>query len=788
MSQIVDDLRQVAIEIKTETQVGGNTAARVGGAFERVADALEGTQQIEDMDAAVAAVQQAAQENEQTIQDIVNNLAVVQTMGQSTSAVMSQKAVTDELEPISNLVITKDLTFTTAAGFVGTNGRITNGSSAGYRYTSLIPVQEGQKIEVKCYTSASTLAIAAYSSDNTTTADVASSVQGIGGLRTYTYNVPAGIAYIRVTNQTTNYASPNITRIAPLTHVLDTYDDALDDISVLQHKVLDEKIALSIVNGQFVQSNGNTASNANYQYGEFAVKAGEKYRITNSSTPNALGVAAYKQGATAASVADSVVGAYALKTYDYVVPADIVKLRISHNKGSYPDALAVYNVSRFTEIEEEIAVERGRIDVAEDDIDDIQSLMYDGENKYVSAHSGYVQTDGTILNASSSIYQYSVLIPVTEGDIYEVNTAASLSVLAIAAYSAEDTTTADVSNSVIKNGIFTIRYVVPTGIAYLRITCNVVNLPSPYIKRIAPYNAKFDEIDERLDNLEGGGAKSKPISILFIGNSLTQDAISYLPWLLTTLAPEVSFKFYIWYCGGYTLAEHYSRISNNQTCEIFSRCEDNTAWTNSNNSITMQYILEHYKFDIVCLQEYFNYKSSYTDADLAPFNNIISYIRANYNYPFKVATLFHQPKRDVAESVFNLTKQGNGLILQKTDAEILNPAGIAIYRAMSTDLDNLGDQGHLSPDGTHSQEGLPCILQAYVSALWIFDQLSLPRSVVNEKQRITTAIYNSLYIPGPNGSLIVGTDEQYNLAQDVAVKAWKEGKFMLNANLTEYTN
>ena len=103
MSQIVDDLRQVAIEIKTETQVGGNTAARVGGAFERVADALEGTQQIEDMDAAVAAVQQAAAENEQTIQDIVNSLAVVQTTGQSTSAVMSQKAVTDELSNLKNI-------------------------------------------------------------------------------------------------------------------------------------------------------------------------------------------------------------------------------------------------------------------------------------------------------------------------------------------------------------------------------------------------------------------------------------------------------------------------------------------------------------------------------------------------------------------------------------------------------------------------------------------------------------------------------------------------------------
>lgn len=125
MSQIVDDLRQVAIEIKTETQVGGNTAARVGGAFERVADALEGTQQIEDMDAAVAAVQQAAQENEQTIQDIVNNLAVVQTTGQSTSAVMSQKAVTDELlidgdslsmgSPINYIISTSSWVWTRAA-------------------------------------------------------------------------------------------------------------------------------------------------------------------------------------------------------------------------------------------------------------------------------------------------------------------------------------------------------------------------------------------------------------------------------------------------------------------------------------------------------------------------------------------------------------------------------------------------------------------------------------------------------------------------------------------------
>ena len=136
MSQIVDDLRQVAIEIKTETQVGGNTAARVGGAFERVADALEGTQQIEDMDAAVAAVQQAAQENEQTIQDIVNSLAVVQTTGQSASDVMSQKAVTDRIESYKLIYNDELFSFSTTS------------SSKSKYYIRKIPFEAGKTYRV----------------------------------------------------------------------------------------------------------------------------------------------------------------------------------------------------------------------------------------------------------------------------------------------------------------------------------------------------------------------------------------------------------------------------------------------------------------------------------------------------------------------------------------------------------------------------------------------------------------------------------------------------------------
>ena len=269
----------------------------------------------------------------------------------------------------------------------------------------------------------------------------------------------------------------------------------------------------------------------------------------------------------------------------------------------------------------------------------------------------------------------------------------------------------------------------------------------------------------------------KKISILFIGNSLTQDAVSYVPWLIRNLYPNLSFKFYMWYNSGYTLAQHYTKFTNNQACEIFSTSEDAINWQNYNNSVTMLNILSTYKFDIVCFQEYFNYKSSFAEADLVDFNNCLSYIRTNYAGNFKVATLFHAPLRSNAASVFNVTKTGNELILKKTPAQTMIAPGVAIYRALSTDLNSLGDRGGLSPDGTHTQEGLPCLLQAWVVFMWIMRQLAIPISIENCQLQMTTAIYNTINVPGSNlgSGVIQGTQDQNWLAQDVAIQGDKEG-------------
>lgn len=135
----------MAHTIKTETKVGGNTADRVGSAFEGVADALDGTEQIAEMDKAVQEVQKHVESSKEQIQSIVNALPVVQQTGDSTTSVMSQKAVTEALAEVSEVSGTQDVHFhleqvTTDAdyreGYIKSNGnlQVSGSYKSLYRY------------------------------------------------------------------------------------------------------------------------------------------------------------------------------------------------------------------------------------------------------------------------------------------------------------------------------------------------------------------------------------------------------------------------------------------------------------------------------------------------------------------------------------------------------------------------------------------------------------------------------------------------------------------------------
>jgi hypothetical protein len=257
-----------------------------------------------------------------------------------------------------------------------------------------------------------------------------------------------------------------------------------------------------------------------------------------------------------------------------------------------------------------------------------------------------------------------------------------------------------------------------------------------------------------LNNIEDGikvieNRLSKSVSILFVGNSLTQDGIAYLPYMLKNYCPEVNFKIYMWFIGGCDLKGHYEVFTSNGKAEIFSVAEDSEAWTNYSNSKTMAEVLSAYTFDIVCMQEYFNKKTEYVD--VTDWNNCRDYIVSNYKggNSLEFVSLFHAPWRrdaDDTDGVYTLTEQGNALILQTTISQDMIPNGIAVYRALETNLDTLGDKQHLSSDGVHTQEGLPCLMQTFVTLCWLFNRFGINKSIYGSPMRMTTEIYNKLNV------------------------------------------
>ena len=385
---------------------------------------------------------------------------------------------------------------------------------------------------------------------------------------------------------------------------------------------------------------------------------------------------------------------------------------------------------------------------------------------------GYIDSNGTVQSINASYY-YSDMISVSPGERYHIKgTGVGSSARYWCMYKdgvkVEISDAGTSSSSVIDHEFY---LTIPYGVNQLRTCwCGASTNCEVYKRNPLPLSEN-----------------TKSISILFVGNSLTQDGIAYLPYMLKHYYPEVNFKFYMWYMGGQDLSQQYTAFSNNSYAEIFSVAENTEAWTNYNYTRTMATILSTYKFDVVCLQEYFNSKSSYTDSDLDDFNNCRDYIVEHYTggNPLEFITLLHAPKRDNAAGIFGVTETGNGLMLQKTVAQDMIANGISVYRALSTDLDDLGDQGHLSPDGVHTQEGLPCLLQTYVTLCWLIEKLAINKSVYGCPFRMTTAIYNTLNVPGPNlgTGVITGTDAQNLLAQEVAIKAYKEGKKFVIDNL-----
>lgn len=265
--------------------------------------------------------------------------------------------------------------------------------------------------------------------------------------------------------------------------------------------------------------------------------------------------------------------------------------------------------------------------------------------------------------------------------------------------------------------------------------------------------------------------------ILIIGNSLSRDAFSYVPSLVKDLCPNISLDIEIYYKGGVGLANHWNSIVydlKDHNLDTFN--ETNNSWSSRGEAIGKN-IIGSKQWDLVVLQEgnvtckdyeqtsfYVNTFSDYIHS-IQPFCKI-AYIMVP-SQPEGSPVLGDATSDEFCDIFANTARQ----LFENGEVDYIIPDGIAIQNARHTYLDAIGGKGHLTYDGVHLQEGLPCLIAAYTVSQSLFNILGINSSIQQSGFRMSLEWFFSQNIPGQHGKLIDGPEQDYELCKKCAIAA-----------------
>ena len=276
-------------------------------------------------------------------------------------------------------------------------------------------------------------------------------------------------------------------------------------------------------------------------------------------------------------------------------------------------------------------------------------------------------------------------------------------------------------------------------------------------------------------------AGKRTIKILSIGNSYSRDNFSYVPALLENIC-GINVVFGILYKGGCTLSQHYDIFNADGNYPYFDKyTSENGRWTTTSdyNCITA---LNEENWDIITLQQQSNASRDYTTYQ--PYlSNLINLLCQKAEHTFKLGWLLTMSyptgysllSPDTSDEMYNKIVTASLSALADTPISFIIPCGTATQNARHTTLDSLGDFGHLSYDGLHLQEGVPCLISAYAAALTFMSIMGMSdKGVMANKIRPTETWVTNMNVPESHGTAVGVTDANCILAQKCAVASIKK--------------
>lgn len=296
-------------------------------------------------------------------------------------------------------------------------------------------------------------------------------------------------------------------------------------------------------------------------------------------------------------------------------------------------------------------------------------------------------------------------------------------------------------------------------------------------------------------NFNSAKAK-KTIRLLSIGNSYSQDALAYVPFILQNMGIDADIQIGIAMLSSSTLANHVDNFENENAVYTYWLHTNGDAWQTVEGKKTLQYILNDKTWDIVSLQQssggVFNW-STYQPH----LNKLINYISSYVKNPVKFCWYAVQARPASTNSAANwsdtvITQHFEAIcenaekVMNETICEFLVPVNTAIQNARSiaslkamgayaSNTNNTSGLGYLTHnDGVHLQEGLPCQIAAYTFTLFILNVYGFTeKSIIGETTRVTSDWEVGKNIPAPHGTPIGSTDENCKIGQMCAIMAIK---------------
>lgn len=270
--------------------------------------------------------------------------------------------------------------------------------------------------------------------------------------------------------------------------------------------------------------------------------------------------------------------------------------------------------------------------------------------------------------------------------------------------------------------------------------------------------------------------RTRHLKLLVIGNSYSADSFMYVPFILMNYGITIELGIYL--RGGASLQNQVDEwnTGNGSACLYYINTKTQTSWQVISTNTSPQYSVGYKTWDIITIQQ-----SSVASVDYSTYavaRDLIELIESAVDYPFTIAwniNINRDSSGSDYTSIANQILTNIDTACQREPVNIIFPYGTAIFDARTNSVLNaIGGGGSLyAADKVHLQEGLPCYIAAIANVQTLFNTFYPGLSVLNDSvgASITQSLINSWNVQGQNGTCTGISVENCRLGQICAILA-----------------